>query len=186
MDSKLQIISGKYGGRRLAVPESARPTQNMARIALFNMLESGIINNMSELVVWDAFAGSGALGIECVSRYPHSRVLFSDVAYSSIRVIRENLSKLDVGGWAKTIRGDAIAMIPQYAHMMNLIFVDPPYAAANLGCAFVKRLAREVCKGTIVVWEQEAVNSTDADLKKWNVLRDKVYGRARFMILQKN
>ncbi|MBP5707580.1 MAG: RsmD family RNA methyltransferase, partial [Alphaproteobacteria bacterium] len=64
MESKLQIISGKYRGRKLSLPASARPTQNRARIALFNMLESNIIDPTDKFTVWDAFAGSGAFGIE--------------------------------------------------------------------------------------------------------------------------
>ena len=57
MDSKLQIISGAYRGRKLRLPPNARPTQNRARIALFNMLESGIVDFNQNLSVWDAFAG---------------------------------------------------------------------------------------------------------------------------------
>lgn len=185
MDSKLQIISGKYGGRRLNIPETARPTQNMARIALFNMLESGIINDLSEMFVWDAFAGSGALGLECLSRYSHANVLFTDVSPISIKNIRENLSKLNASGRAKILQCDALALLPQYADKADLIFIDPPYPLADTGWAFVKKLAPLARCGTIVVWEQDKKNSVDADLSVWNILRDKSYGRARFMILQK-
>ena len=66
MDSKLQIISGIYRGRKLNLPADARPTQNLARIALFNMLEGIIIDPFAPMFVWDAFAGSGSLGVECL------------------------------------------------------------------------------------------------------------------------
>jgi 16S rRNA G966 N2-methylase RsmD len=56
---------------------------------------------------------------------------------------------------------------------------------ANLGVAFVKRLQKVARKGTIVVWEQEAINFTTPNADKWRILRDKTYGRARFLILQK-
>ena len=184
MDSKLQIISGKYKGRHLSVPKNARPTQNMARIALFNMLESGIINN-ENLVVWDAFAGSGALGLECVSRYPSARVIFTDVAGESVKTIRDNLSKLDIASMAQVVQTDAVSAVKQYAPESNLIFVDAPYSVADLGRAVVKQLGQLAQIGTVVVWEQEKNNSVEADLEIWDVLRDKVYGRARFMILQK-
>ncbi len=186
MDSKLQIISGKYKGRRLVVPQNARPTQNMARIALFNMLESGIVNDLADnLVVWDAFAGSGALGLECLSRYTSARVFFTDVAPESIKVIRENLEKLNVGAMAQVLQIDAVTAVKQYANTANLVFVDAPYSLADLGRTVVKKLGQLAQVGTIVVWEQDAKDSVDADLNVWNVLRDKVYGRARFMILQK-
>lgn len=184
MDSKLQIISGKYKGRHLSVPKNARPTQNMARIALFNMLESGIINN-ENLVVWDAFAGSGALGLECVSRYPSARVIFTDVAGESVKTIRKNLSDLNVGTTAQAVQLDAVSAVKQYAPVSNLVFVDAPYSVADLGRAVIRQLGQMAQIGTVVVWEQEKNNSVDADLEKWDVLRDKTYGRARFLILQK-
>ena len=79
MDSKLQIISGRFHGRKLYLPPNARPTQNRARAALFNMLAAGLVNVGDNLCVWDAFAGSGAFGIEFLSRYPNSRVIFTDI-----------------------------------------------------------------------------------------------------------
>lgn len=185
MDSKLQIISGMFHGRRLQLPPNARPTQNMARIALFNMLEGIITDAYAQFNVWDAFAGSGSLGIECLSRYPQSRVLFSDVAFSSLQIVRNNLAMLSIGGRAQTYHGDAIAAIPQWAPISDVIFVDPPYSLANLGVAFVRRLGKIVRKGTIVVWEQEASNFSAPNEQKWQILRDKTYGRARFLILQK-
>jgi 16S rRNA (guanine966-N2)-methyltransferase len=185
MDSKLQIISGVYRGRKLNLPVDARPTQNLARIALFNMLEGIIVDPYAPMVVWDAFAGSGSLGIECLSRYPQSQVVFTDVAYKSIQTVRSNLAALTVGGRAKTFQGDAIASIQQWGAMSDLIFVDPPYPMAHLGVAFVKRLQKVVRKGTIVVWEQEMINFTSPNVDKWRILRDKQYGRARFLILQK-
>jgi 16S rRNA G966 N2-methylase RsmD len=66
-----------------------------------------------------------------------------------------------------------------------MIFVDPPYPMATLGVSFVKGLSRVAHKGTIVGWEQEASNFVAPNSEKWAILRDKVYGRARFLILQK-
>ena len=79
MKSKLQIISGNFRGRKILLPDSARPTQNKARGAIFNMLASDVLSDTSEpYFAWDAFAGSGALGIEFLSRYPNSYVVFID------------------------------------------------------------------------------------------------------------
>ena len=80
MNSKLQIISGKFRGRKLYLPPNARPTQQRARAALFNMLASGVVGTDGCINVWDAFAGSGAFGIEFISRYPNAKVVFTDVA----------------------------------------------------------------------------------------------------------
>jgi 16S rRNA (guanine966-N2)-methyltransferase len=184
MESKLQIISGKYRGRKLALPPSARPTQNRARIALFNMLESGIIENAGNLVVWDAFAGSGAFGIECISRY-NATAIFTDVAPESITAIRKNIAAISVENSAKIIQTDAIGVISQFARDTKLVFVDSPYDAAEIGRAFVNKLGRAVKSGTILIWEQEANNSVEPNTDVWEILRDKTYGRARFLILCK-
>ena len=185
MDSKLQIISGVYRGRKLRLPPNARPTQNRARIALFNMLESGIIDAGADMVVWDAFAGSGAFGLECVSRYAGASVVFTDVAPSSVKTVRDNLATLNVGARATVTQVDAIGAVDKYGAGANLVFVDPPYADENLGRAFVARLASAVRSGALVIWEQEIGHEFQPDAEKWDVLRDKKYGRARFLILKK-
>lgn len=185
MDSKLQIISGQFRGRKLRLPPDARPTQNRARIALFNMLESGIIDAGADMVVWDAFAGSGAFGIECLSRYAGGRVIFTDTSPTSIKTVRDNLATLNVGARATVAQTDAIGAVDKYAANADLIFVDPPYADENMGRAFVARLARVVRSGAVVVWEQEVDHESQPNGDVWEILRDKTYGRARFLILRK-
>ena len=185
MDSKLQIISGAYRGRKLRLPPNARPTQNRARIALFNMLESGIIDVGADMAVWDAFAGSGAFGLECASRYAHARIIFTDTAPTSIKTVRDNLATLNVGARATVAQTDAIGAVDKYGACADLIFVDPPYADENMGRAFVARLARVARSGAVVVWEQEVDHESQPDGDVWEILRDKTYGRARFLILQK-
>src|SRR5574344_993888 len=87
MDSNLQIISGKWRGKKLHLPLNARPTQNKARIALFNML-----GNISPHIVWDAFAGSGEFGLEWLSRAQNSKAIFTDTNAESIKTIKRNLA----------------------------------------------------------------------------------------------
>ena len=184
MESKLQIISGKYRGRKLILPKNARPTQNRARIALFNMLESGIIDTTAPITVWDAFAGSGAFGIECISRYGVTTI-FTDVAPESVKIVHKNVSAISAENMSKIVQTDAIGVIAQFAKTANLIFVDAPYDAAELGRAFVNKLGRVAKTGTILVWEQESNNSVEPNTDKWAVLRDKPYGRARFFIMSR-
>ena len=184
MESKLQIISGKYRGRKLFLPPHARPTQNRARIALFNMLESGIVGTTAKLTVWDAFAGSGAFGIECISRYD-ANVVFTDIAPESIATVRKNIATISAESKAKIVQTDAIGAISQFSKTANIMFVDAPYDTAEVGRAFVNKLGRMAKSGTILVWEQESNNAVEANTDTWDVLRDKTYGRARFMILSR-
>lgn len=185
MDSRLQVISGKYRGRKLALPRGARPTQNRARIALFNMLESGIIEPTAKMTVWDVFAGSGAFGIECISRYANSNVIFTDVAPESVAAVRKNVAAISAGNQSKIVQTDAIVAIPQFAKNADIVFVDAPYDAAELGRAFVNKLGRATKAGTILVWEQEFNNAVEPNTEVWDILRDKTYGRARFLILSR-
>jgi 16S rRNA (guanine966-N2)-methyltransferase len=183
MDSKLQIISGKYRGRKLRLPPQARPTQNRARIALFNMLESGILNTNDKFIVWDAFAGSGAFGLECISRYQNADVIFTDVSPTSLKTVRDNVATL--GEHATIKQADAINSINDFGKNADLIFLDPPYADSNLGGVFVHKLGKIAPVGTILIWEQEVGHEAEPDTTKWQILRDKRYGRASFLILQK-
>lgn len=179
MDSKLQIISGTFRGRKLKIPPVARPTQNRARVALFNMI-SGFFYTDSSINVWDAFAGSGAFGIEILSRYKNANVVFTDSASESIKTIRENLSFLNIGSRATTKQIDTMSTIEKNIAKYDLIFVDPPYANNDFGTIFVKKWAKFGKTKSILIWEQDNENSIIPELSGIEILRDKTYGRARF------
>ncbi len=147
------------------------------------MLESGIVDTEQDFIVWDAFAGSGAFGLECLSRYQNANVIFTDINPTSIKTVSDNLKIL---GECATIRqADAIQSVAEYGKMADLIFVDPPYADSGFGGVFVHKLTKTAKTGTVLVWEQETGHEMNPDTNKWCVLRDKYYGRARFLILQK-
>ncbi len=165
------------------MPRGARPTQNRARIALFNMLESGIIDTNAKMTVWDAFAGSGAFGVECISRYNNANAIFTDTAPESVAAVRKNVAAISAEKQSKIIQTDAIGAIQQFANNADIVFVDAPYDAAELGRAFVNKLGRAAKSGTVLVWEQESVNAVEPNTDIWEILRDKTYGRARFIIL---
>ena len=138
-----------------------------------------------DIRVWDAFSGSGAFGLECVSRYPNAVVSFTDIAPTSIKTIRDNLKNLGVDSRASVIQSDAIAEIGRLGANADVVFVDAPYDNADLGRAFVKKLGAVAKTGAILIWEQESTNFVPIDENLWDVLRDKTYGRARFLILEK-
>lgn len=183
MDSKLQIISGTFRGKKLKLPSCARPTQNRARIAIFNMLNCLI--ERDDIRVWDAFAGSGAFGLECLSRYRNANVLFTDVMAESTKCIHDNLELLGLSNRATVKQVDAMATVSHYAPDIDLVFVDPPYADGAVGVAFVKKFFARAKAGAILIWEQDDAVATTPSLSDVEILRDKKYGRARFLILQK-
>lgn len=183
MNSNLQVISGEFRGRKLKLPDGARPTQNLTRGAIFNSLAAVLLEPLSEIHTWDAFAGSGALGCEVLSRYHNSTVIFTDVSDASVRAITENVRGIDCARY-KINKADAATQIWKYASRVNLVFVDPPYSNPELGIRFVDVLADSGFRG-IVVQEVESNVDYTPDVTKWTVLRDKKYGRARILILRK-
>ena len=149
------------------------------------MLGEILLEPFSKLNAWDAFAGSGALGLEVLSRYVGSTVIFTDTSPDAVRAITENVHGVD---WAryKIDASDAATRIWKYGLRMNLVFVDPPYEDARVGIDFVANLANSVRAGTIVVQEIEKTVPYSPDETKWEILRDKTYGRARFLILRRH
>lgn len=187
MDSKLQIFEGRFHGRKLFLPTGARPTQNRARLAVFNMLRE-MVQTWDKFSVWDAFAGSGAFGIEMMSRYPNARVYFSDISPESIKIVNKNLEL--VKPYLQEYRvhqADALKLITENAFGKNVdvTFIDPPYDNAELGTRFVQEFGKIAKKGAILIWEQEADKSITPDDANWEILRDRKYGRARFLIMRR-
>lgn len=123
----MRIIAGTHRGRRLApAPEGVRPTSDRVRESLFSIL--GPIEGARVL---DAFAGTGALGIEAVSRGA-SELVAVDLAPRSIRTLQRNIDDLGFGDRARVRRGDARKVLPRLAdegRRFDLVFVDPPYDA---------------------------------------------------------
>src|ERR1700729_643748 len=124
----MRVIAGSYGGRRLKAPSGrrTRPTSERVREALFSML-----GELSGERVLDLFAGTGALGIEALSRGARS-VLFVERDGGAARVLSENLSTLGIdGGVARLLRTDALQLLrtaQQSQETYDLIFIDPPYS----------------------------------------------------------
>ena len=180
----MQIISGKFRGRKLARPADARPTQNRARVALFNMVMP-MVSWDTPRTVWDAFAGSGAFGIEILSRIPNAHVIFTDTSANSIATIRQNVNAVECGARCDILQTDAIAATNKYANCADVIFVDPPYCDANIGAAFVRRVSQMARPNTILIWEQDSSQFIAPTNDLWEIIRDKQYGRARFLIMKR-
>jgi 16S rRNA (guanine966-N2)-methyltransferase len=118
----MRVIGGEYRSRRLkSVPGlDVRPTPDRLREALFNVLTPRIGGK----VFLDAYAGSGAVGIEALSRGA-SRVILIERKHLAVEVIRENLTSLGVGKEALIVRGQAGVLLKNYP--ADIAFVDPPY-----------------------------------------------------------
>jgi 16S rRNA (guanine966-N2)-methyltransferase len=123
----MRVIAGKYRSRRLVAPVGmeTRPTSDRLRETLFNVVALGV-----EGSVWlDLFAGSGAIGIEALSRGAQN-VYFVESSAVAARIIRKNLHILEISEEADIIERDAMAalrMLNAQGVLCNFIFLDPPY-----------------------------------------------------------
>ncbi|WP_066525507.1 16S rRNA (guanine(966)-N(2))-methyltransferase RsmD [Erythrobacter sp. CCH5-A1] len=122
----MRIIAGEWRGRRLAAPrgEETRPTSDRARETLFAMLTSRL-GDFEGLQVADLFAGSGALGLEALSRGAEG-CLFVEQDRAAVDVIRVNIATLGAGARARVEAGSVMALRAA-AKPLDLILADPPY-----------------------------------------------------------
>jgi 16S rRNA (guanine966-N2)-methyltransferase len=125
----MRIVAGKFRGKTLLSPsdDSIRPTSDRARESVFNILASRLSPNFDGLKVLDLFAGTGALGLEALSRGATS-VVFVDTSAEARGLIRDHIEAFGAGGVAKLLRRDATALGPAGTMgPMDLVFLDPPY-----------------------------------------------------------
>jgi 16S rRNA (guanine966-N2)-methyltransferase len=184
----MRLISGSAGGLPLDVPKSVtRPTQDRVRQAVFNML-----GDVSGLRVLDLFAGSGALGLECLSRGASS-ALRVDQDRGACETIRRNLAKARLTG-ALVRQGDVFKLLAAFVREglhFDLVFADPPYAhrpdeidlAARL--MTTTELADLVAPGGSVVLESLARRGAPASWPGWEQVRDREYGSTRIVWLRR-
>lgn len=155
----LRISGGRHRGRVLQVPEgqAIRPTAARVREAAFDILLHGrpaTVRPLRGARVLDAYAGTGALGLEALSRGA-SRAAFVDDGAISRAILRKNIEKMQAMGVTDVWRRDATKLGPNRGPGFNLIFLDPPYGK-SLGEA---ALASAVEGGwlapeALVVWEE--------------------------------
>ncbi|MGO9658092.1 MAG: RsmD family RNA methyltransferase [Acidimicrobiales bacterium] len=179
----MRVIAGEKGGRRLVAPtgRGTRPTSDRVREATFSMLES--TRALAGAKVWDLFAGSGALGIEALSRGA-ARATFVDQARIAVSAARSNLAKLGYGpDRARVVCGDALgwaqarglehswgeADAGEKLEEVDLVLADPPYAWQEWS-ALLNELARY---SPLVVLETRAEPQLPP---AWQALRAKRYG----------
>ena len=186
---RIRIIAGRHRGRKLVVPAGAavRPTPARAREALFSILEPMKRGDGAGLVgarVLDAFAGSGALGLEALSRGAAS-ALFLEPDREARRNLTDNLRALDEGDRAAVLPRDATKPGPMPAQgPFDLVFADAPYGS-GLGAEALAALAAEdwLTPGALAVLET-AAKEPPATPTGFTQLDDRTYGRTRLVILR--
>jgi 16S rRNA (guanine966-N2)-methyltransferase len=170
----MRVVAGRLGGRRLVAPKgtATRPTSDRVREALFAAL-----GPLEDAHVLDLFAGSGALGIEALSRGA-ARAVFVERAHPALTALRANLDALGLGSDVAEVRpADARAALRTArtrGEKYDLVLVDPPYRLApGLGRELEEALVAVLAPGSLLVTESDRRAPMDLKLA---VTRERRYG----------
>ena len=148
----MRIVGGSRKGARIFAPKGSdtRPTSDRVREAVFS-----ILGTVDGLAVLDLFAGSGALGLEALSRGAASAT-FVESDPAALEAIERNLAKLELEG-ASVVCGDALKHLARTAERYDLVFLDPPYEMVeSLRMPLAEHLPRVLAEGGVVVFETAA------------------------------
>ncbi len=170
-----RIIAGEFGGRKLAVPKTGtRPTTDRVREAIFSRLDHADALRGSRVL--DLYAGSGALGLEALSRGA-VEVTFVESATPAVRIVEANVKELGLGARAAVVRERVVPFLERTVKTFTLVFLDPPYDIADGDLvAALEALAPGLEHGAHVVLEV----STRKRLPEWprglQLVQSKAYG----------
>jgi len=168
----MRVIGGSARGRPLKakLPSTVRPTTDYAREAIFSMLESR--GGLYDLVVADLYCGSGAMGIEAMSRGA-AKVYFIDSDPACLAAVKLNLEPLNFDAEAVFVR----AMLPVWSapHDLDLVLADPPYGPLDLASVL-----RGVVAERVIVENDRHMEPTEG----WIVTKTKCYGTTLVTMLE--
>ncbi len=179
----MRLVAGRFKGRVLAAPEGSttRPTADRVRESLFNILAHGEPALRGARVA-DVFAGSGALGLEALSRGA-AHVTFFESAYPAQAVIAGNLKKLGCEKEADLLRQDALKP-PKAAASCQFLLLDPPYKSGLAGPALVALAAQGwIAPDARIIVEVAAAEGFASPLPDFAIADERKYGAARLVFL---
>ena len=178
----MRIIAGRWRGRTIVAPrgDATRPTADRTREALFSMLVSRI-GSFEGLAVADMFAGSGALGLEALSRGAAS-CLFVEQDKAALDALRANAAKL---GANADIRAQSVMALGPAAAPLDIVLMDPPYGTGAGGVA-LDRLERLGWIGPATWVSIETAKAEPVAVGGFAIEADKVYGKARVTLLRRS
>lgn len=176
----MRVVGGKYRGKKLISPldEKTRPTLDKTRESIFNIISTRVIDS----VCLDLFAGSGAFGIEAISRGA-SKVYFNDIHNQAIKVIKENINSL------KDLTSEAIISSKDYKEFLNstdeifdIVFLDPPYNMKVVGDIVKDILSKnKISSNGIFIVETLKEDIIDVDYS-FSKVKEYVYGKSKLTV----
>ena len=185
----MRIISGKFRGLKLQAPldSNTRPTSDRLKEALFSILESHKYNlNINTSKVLDICSGTGALGIEAISRGAKV-VYFIEKDPKATDVIEKNISKLKKNNqnaiYVKLIKDDAIKALGKISAIFDIVFIDPPYNSSIIEeCLIGLKELNLINNDSYIFAESSKKESFQAD--GYEIFDTKVYSKSKLTILR--
>ncbi|MFT4784045.1 MAG: 16S rRNA (guanine966-N2)-methyltransferase [Paracoccaceae bacterium] len=186
----MRIIAGHFRGTALAAlgkgdaAAHLRPTSDRVRESLFNVLFSTHGNPVQDARVLDLFAGTGALGLEALSRGARS-VVFVDDGAKARALLQDNIAKTRSADRTTLVRRDATRLGPVQGQAFDLVFLDPPYGKGLGAKALIAAHGGGwLAPGATVIWEEDTPQEVPAPLQNnWRVTDTRRYGDTHITIL---
>lgn len=179
----MRIIAGEWRGRKLVAPEgdTTRPTADRTRETLFSMLTSRL-GAFEGIKVADFFAGSGALGLEALSRGA-AHCLFVDQDPAAIRAIRRNITNLHAQSRCDVRAGSVLSLGPA-KEPLDLVLLDPPYET-GAGAVAIDKLTRLGWIGETTWVSLETAKSENVSIRGFETETMRDVGKARLHLLRR-
>ena len=185
----MRIISGKFKGLKLQPPlaSNTRPTSDRLKEALFSILESHKYNlNINTSKVLDICSGTGALGVEAISRGAKV-AYFIEKDPKAIHVIEKNISKLKINNknevYIKLLKGDAIKELRKIRTMFDIVFIDPPYNSSIIEhCLISLKESNLINNDSYIFAESSKKESFETD--EYEVFDTRIYGKSKLTVLR--
>jgi 16S rRNA (guanine966-N2)-methyltransferase len=182
----MRVVGGRLRSRPLAGPKSdaVRPTADRLREALFNILAHSYGDPVAGARVLDLFAGTGALGIEAISRGA-AYALFVDEGVEARALLRDNVETLGLGGVTRIFRRDATRLGPAHPiEPFSLVFIDPPYGKGLAEKALVSAHEGGWLKPKALIVIEEAAETAFKAPELFSELERRQYDDTEFVFLR--
>lgn len=175
----MRVIGGTAKGTRLGrVPAGTRPLADRAREGLFSSLGDRVVDARCV----DLFAGTGAVGIEALSRGA-ARCAFVDSSPGAIRTIRENLARTGLAAGADVLRSDVRRFLERPGDPLDVAFLDPPYRFPRTALQGVlEALHDRLSDGALVALSRPSRTDTDVIPVNWTIVRRLAYGDTHVLL----
>jgi 16S rRNA (guanine(966)-N(2))-methyltransferase RsmD len=185
----MRVIGGKFKGLKLMPPNDLgiRPTSDRLKEALFSILESKKYNiNINNSSVIDICSGTGALGIEALSRGAN-KIYFIDQESKSIQIIQKNISKLKINNedkiFIKVIKDKSTKALKKINHVFDIVLIDPPYKTKIIEETLQDLKNYNLIKTHSYIFA-ESSNAEIFDFNGYELLDTKKYGKSKLTILK--